>query len=377
MVTSYKDKQHFFYYLRSLDRVNAMIIEGLAEHGPRNMSTLAKSIHLPITTVRFRLDKMIKNGYLLINANLNMPKLGLIKGFLVAESFLGRQDALFKSILNTAYWKYIIRCYGKIDGYCAYFAFPFSYRTQLQKYFEEAAKMKILSDYRFFWVTNSMVVPPNFLWYDFERKEWRFQWEKWISEILGAPDILPQTLKDPEDYSIIADKTDLLILKELEKNGVTTLKELTKIVEIAPSSICYRFKKHVTERNLIVDYNIDAYPYPFQVSDLYNFIIDFVSEKALAKFVNASRKPFMISYAKVIGENSLIANIYILKTEFPNLIKSLNRLYSEDLIKNFFYLTLDSTAYKRQTISYEYFENGKWTYNHEEKIKKLQEISRI
>jgi hypothetical protein len=85
----------------------------------------------------------------------------------------------------------------------------------------------------------------------------------------------------------------------------------------------------------------------------------------------------MISYAKVIGENSLIANIYILKTEFPNLIKSLNRLYSEDLIKNFFYLTLDSTAYKRQTISYEYFENGKWTYNHEEKIKKLQEISRI
>jgi len=378
VTASHKDTQHFFYYLKFLDRVNAAILEGLAKHGPRNLSDLAKSTCLPLTTVRFRLNRMIKYGLLSINANLNMPKLGLIKGYLVAEALLGRHDTLFKAILNTDYWKYIIRCFGKMDGYCAYFAFPYIYRNELYEYWDEASRMKIFSKYRFFWITNSKVIPPNFSWYDFEKKEWSFDWKKWIAEVLESSDILPGVLEDPADYSIMADKADLLILKELEKNGAVSLKELTNVVKITPQSIGNRYKKHIIQRNLIVDYNVDAYPYPLQVSDLCAFIIDFENERALAKFVNASNtKPFIVSYAKVIGKNSLIANTYILKMEFPNLIKSLNCLYSEGLIKDFFYVTLDPTSYKRQTMSYEYFENGRWTYDLEEKIKKLKEISKI
>jgi hypothetical protein len=83
-----------------------------------------------------------------------------------------------------------------------------------------------------------------------------------------------------------------------------------------------------------------------------------------------------VSFAKIIGRNSLIANIHILKGEFPNLVQSLNDLYSAGVVKDFYYVTLDSASYKRQTISYRYFENGKWLYNLEERIKKLNEISR-
>jgi DNA-binding Lrp family transcriptional regulator len=373
-----KKTQHFFSYFKFLDRINASILEGLAEHGPRNLSVLAKSLGLPITTVRFRLNKMIKYGFLLINANLNMPKLGLIRGFLVADAPIGCQDKLFETILNADYWTYIVRCYGKIDGYCAYFAFPSNYRAELQKYWEKAAQMQILSDYKFFWITNSKVTPPIFSWYDFEKKEWQFQWEKWIAEIRENSDALSHILRGSENYDIMADEIDLLILKELEKNGAISLKDLTNVVKITPQSIGNRYKKHVIQRKLIVDYNIDVYPYPLQISDLYTFIIDFKSEKALVKFSNASsRKPFMISTAKVLGKNSLIANVYILKTEFPNLIKSLNQLYSDGLVENFFYVTLDPSSYRRQTISYEHFENGKWKYNAKEKMEKQKEFSRI
>jgi len=373
-VRTYKNLNHFFRYFRFLDLVNARILEGLAEYGPRNLSALAKSLSLPVTTIRFRIDKMLKNGLLLINANLNMPKLGLIRGFLIAESFLGRQDTLFKVILDSDYWTYIIRCYGKIDGYCAYFAFPYEHRKELSKYLNEASQLRLLSNYRFFWITNSLVVPPNFSWYNFEKREWCFQWEKWITEVLHASSDLPQVLEDPKDYSIIADKNDLLILKELEKNGNASLKDLTRVVKITRQSVGYRFKNHILKRNLIVNYNIDIYPYPLEVSDLYNFIIDFPDKETLAKFVNASiRKPFMVSCAKAIGMNTLVANVYILKTEFPNLIKSLNCLYSEGLIKDFNYVTLDSTSYKCQTISYEYFEDERWTYNSKEKIEKLKD----
>jgi hypothetical protein len=94
--------------------------------------------------------------------------------------------------------------------------------------------------------------------------------------------------------------------------------------------------------------------------------------------VNASDgKPFIVSYAKIMGRNSLIVNIYILKEEFPNLIKSLNQLYRAGLINSLFYVTLDPTSYRRQTISYEFFNDGKWSYDAEAKMKKLKEISEL
>ena len=56
-------------------------------------------------------------------------------------------------------------------------------------------------------------------------------------------------------------------------------------------------------------------------------------------------------------------------------MNSLSCLCKEGIIRSIFYVTLDPTSYRRQTISYEYFENGVWLYNHKDKIKKLKEIA--
>jgi len=374
----YNQLPHFYTYSKFLDETNAKILTELAKYGPRNISKLAKATNLPDTTVRFRLKKLIEKGLLLVTVNPNLPRLGLAKAFLIADAMLGCSKALLEIIRNADYWTYIIRCYGKMDGYCAYFAFPAEHKKELQNYLKEASSAGILPRYKFFWTTNSYYVTPDFIWYDFKEKRWKLQWCKWVDEILNAPEKLPEALKESENYQIVADKADLIIIKELEKDAAIKLGKLAKILNITPQSVGNRYQKHIIERNLIAEYNVDIYPFPVEVSDLYNFVIDFKDEKAIGKFVNASNgKPFMVSYAKVIGKNSLITNVYILKREFPKLIESLNRLYSEGLIKNFFYVTLEPTAYKRQTIAYKNFENGKWTYNSEEKIKKLKEISEI
>lgn len=366
-----------FNYFKFMDETNAKVLEALGDLGVRNVSLLAKSTNLPNTTVRFRLKKMMKDGQVLVAINPNLHRLGLAKAFLIANAPLGRQDQALETIKNTDYWTYIIRCYGKFDGYCGYFAFPADKMKELEDYMHKAKHLRAFSPSLFFWITNSRVIPRNFSWYDFERKEWKFQWEEWVNGVLIASDKLTDIIKEPHDYPIMVDKKDLLIIKELQKDESIESKKLAKIVGIAPQSVGFRYYKHILERNLIVDYAVDIYPFPIQISDLYIFIISFGNEKSVAKFANAcEKKPFIISYAKTIGKNSLIVNVYILKTEFPNLVRSLNRLYVEGLIKNFFYVTLDPTSYKRQTISYEYFENGKWTYNSEEKIEKLKKISR-
>jgi hypothetical protein len=98
----------------------------------------------------------------------------------------------------------------------------------------------------------------------------------------------------------------------------------------------------------------------------------------VGKFTNACEgKPFVVSYSKIIGKNAILANIYLIKTEFPNFAAVLNRLFVEGFITDFFYVTLDQATYRRQTISYEYFENGRWLYDHSERIEKLQSILEV
>jgi len=364
-----------FSYFKMLDQTNASIVKAIGGLGARNIALLARRTHLPVTTVRFRLEKMKKEGQVLVAANPNLPKLGLAKAFMVADAYLGRQNQLFETIRNTLYWTYIIRCYGKHDGFCSYFAFPATYMKELEKYMQEAERLHAFSNSTFFWCTNARVVPPDFSLYDFKDRKWKFDWQHWTRNVLAAPYELPEPIKEPADYAITVDKKDLLIIKELQKDETIGFNKLAEIVGISPQSVGSRYQYHILKRKLIVDYAVDVYPYPLEISDLYLFEIDFADECCLGKFANACEgKPFVVSYSKIIRKNAILVNIYIVKTEFPNFIKVLNRLFVEGLITDFFYVTLDQSAYRRQTISYEYFKNGRWLYDHLEGVERLQKI---
>ena len=365
----------FFSYFKLLDQTNASILKAIGELGARNITLIAKRTRLPVTTVRFRLEKMKKGGQVLVAANPDLPKLGLAKAFMIADAYLGRQNHLLEAIKNTAYWTYIIRCYGRHDGFCSYFAFPATYMKELEDYIQEAKHLQAFPNAQFFWCTNSRVVPPDFSWYDFKEKKWKFDWEHWTRDILATSHELPEPIREPAHYTIAADKKDLLIIKELQKDETIGFNKLAEIAEISPQSVGSRYHNHILKRRLIVDYGVDVYPYPLEISDLYLFKIDFADQRCLGKFANACEgKQFVVSYSKIIGKNTILANVYIIKTEFPNFMRALNQLFVEGFVTGFFYVTLDQSAYRRQTISYEYFENGRWLYDHSERVKKLLKI---
>lgn len=362
-------------YPKTIDRINTKILETLQLYGPRNIKTIAESIGMPDTTVRFRIKKLMKQGLLLVTANLNFAKLGLARGFLITDSLLGRQYPLHKVIHGTDYWNYIARCYGKFDGFIAYFAFPAKYKKELQEYLKEAAKLKAFSNYSFFWITNTYFPYVSFEWYDFEEKRWKFRWDKWVDEILSSSEEMPEILREPDDYTALVDEPDLLILKELEKDAMQDFRKLAKVVGITPPSLHFRWHNHIVKRKLILQYTTNFKPYPFQTSDFYSFIIEFNDEKSLARFCNASnRKPFVVSYGKVIGKDSLVLGVHIPKREFPNLVKSLNFLHTKGIIENFLYAMVDIMSHERQTVSYEFFKDGEWTYDHKRKLEELRRL---
>jgi len=370
-----EDFEWMLHYLKMLDPINAKILAGLSKFGPRNTSFLARSVKLPATTVAFRIKKLIKKGYLQVRTNLDYSKLGLMKAVLVADTTGGLEEKLRETVEITGYWTYITKCYGKFNGTYALFAFPAEHKDELEAYLKEAVRHKVMSRYVFFWVTNLCEVAPNFDWFDFESKGWKFQWRQWISEVFKASGTLSERLVESEKYQTMVDDTDLLLSKELEKNAFVEFTKLADAIKMSPQGVRYRYYKHIMKHGLITDYEIAIFPYPLLVSDMCSFIVHFQNEEALAKFSNTlSNKPFIKNYGKIIGRNSLLMHSYTPKTEFPNFMNTLNSLVRRNLITDFFYVNLDIPSFKRQTVSYEFFRDKSWTFNYKEKLKRLAEI---
>lgn len=372
-----EDFEWMLRYLKILDPTNAKILAGLGTCGPRNTSFLARSVKLPATTVAFRINKLIKKGYLQVRTNLDHSKLGLMKAVLVTETTGGLEEKLREAVESVGYWTYVTKCYGKFTGIYALFAFPEEHKEKLEAYLKEAIRCRAMRSYVFFWTTDLCEVPPNFDWFDFKSKAWKFPWQQWIDEVLKTSEKLPERLVEPEKYQIIVDKTDLFLLKELEKDAFVEFTKIANTIRMSPQGVRYRYYKHVMEHGLIADYEIAIFPYPLLVSDLCSFVVHFQNEEALAKFSGTlSNKPFIINYGKIIGRNSLLMHSYTPKTEFPNFINALNSLVKRNLITDFFYVNLDIPSFKRQTVSYEFFRDKSWTFNYKAKLKRLAEIIR-
>jgi len=369
----YENFQWMIQYLKTLDDLNAKILEGLGRYGPRNISLLAKTLKLPPTTVAFRVKKLLRNGFLRVHAIPNYSQLGLKHGFLVVESLPGYKEKLQKTILDVGYWTHVLRCYGKIDGLYATFAFPMEHEDKLLEYFKLVATLHKAPQCFFYWTTNPCYVDPDFSWFDFDKKTWSIKWQDWINEISNASTLLPEYLKESDAFAVNADKIDLLLLKELEKDGSAEFTKLAEVVKITPEGIGYRYHKHIIGKNLISDYQVAIFPYPTPISEACTFIIKFASQKNLAMFSNTlQNKPFVRSYFKAVGQDILIVNVYVLRNEFTTFLDALNSLIDKSLIESFFYVIHDLTSFKRQTISYEYFSDNRWKYDHESMLKSIR-----
>jgi hypothetical protein len=151
--------------------------------------------------------------------------------------------------------------------------------------------------------------------------------------------------------------------------------EIARTLGVSQQVASYHFNKHIISRNLIECFNIVFRQFDLTVSDMFLFIFKFNSSGKLAKFANSLiDKPFARSIGKVLGKNILIVIIYLPKLEFRRFIDILSDLARRGVIQSYDYVIQDLRKVSRQTISYEYFKNGKWIYDHKKHVRKLQSL---
>jgi len=359
-----------------LDLLDVRIIESLGEHGPRNISEIAKNLHVARGTVLARIRRMSSFFYLRMSANVYHTNLGLKKAVVFAKAAPGNEELLFNCMRVNRFYIYLSRCYGMFEGALGVYVIPKDQCTKFEQFIQEIKKLGIAQDMRLFWSTCFHTVNRTMNWFDGMSEKWAFPWDEWIEEVRTQQDILPYTLVDPEDFPMKADKTDLFILKEMEKNATIDLVDIARKFGTSLQNLRYHYKEHVEKKGLLEVFQIFLLPFDQAVSDMFFFVFRFDDHEKLAKFARSLLdKPFVYIVGKILGQNTIISQVYLPRQEFRRFVDSLSKLVRAGYLRDYDYVIQDlrPEKYYRATIPFESFKDGSWTYDHNGHLKGIHE----
>jgi len=359
---------------RRLDSLDIKILEALGVYGPRSTTNLAKKINVPIPTVRDRIKDLKSRFSLLLQAKVYHTFIGLKKAFVFARASPGCERLLWESMKADGYWLYLTARYDTAESFYGVYGIPIDHTDEFEQFVKEMKKLRISQSVDLFWSTCIHQINLTDNWYDHEFESWVFKWEKWIEDIESQGTSLPNTLVESETYPQKADKIDIIILKELQKNAECELRDIAKLLGMRPQIVQYHFNNHVIAKGLIEGYEVFL-PHFEEISDSYCFRFNFHNETDMAKFaLSLEDKPFARSISKIFGENALFVHIYLPRKEFRGFTDCLSRLIRSGLMKNYDYIVEDLSRKEAQTIPYEFFKGRSWIYDQEEHMKRLHEI---
>ncbi|MCL6578385.1 MAG: AsnC family protein [Candidatus Bathyarchaeota archaeon] len=362
---------------RTFDHLDVEILECLGEYGPRNISQIARKLGVPIETARKRVKRLISRFSITFHANVYHTNIGLRKAFVFADAVPGYEDVLFKCLKANDFWLYVGRCYGRFEGCYGIYAIPKEYASEFEQFVSQLEVAEIARNVQLVWSTCLYSANLTENWFDLESKSWVFHWDKWMEEIPNEETRLPYTLVESKDFPLKADYVDVRVLAKLEVDSSVSFRELAKIVNMTPEAVAYHFKNHILKRGLLEKSQVFFLPFDKSESDFFVFIFKFDDSDRMARFASSLLdKPFLHSLGKVYGENSLIAHVYLPRSEFRKFVRCLSELIKRGFLREYEYLIEDFDVRSAQTISYEYFRDGTWVYDHEKHMEKLQDIVR-
>lgn len=364
------------YSIRNkVDTIDVKILEGLSMLGPRNLALVAKHLDIPTTTVRYRVKRMLDNSLLFLHLNPFHTFMGLRKAVLFIEAVPGYEDVLLDCLRVNDYWLSLYRLYGPYEGCGGTWTVPKNRVEEFNVFLQCLTDIGVARSIEVNWTTCHEGIPVKTRWYDAVDQTWFFDWDEWIDEVETIEGELPWTLIEPDDWPIKVDIEDLLIIKELEIDGRQTLTDISKKLGISLETLKYHFREHVSKRGLIEGYQIEIYPFPSLISEYLFFKFEFDTYRQFKKFaLSLHDKPFPSWMGKVMGENALMAQVYIPKRDFRRFISSLSTLINKGLLKRYHYVFEDMFQVWRETIPYQHFIKGKWEYDLKKMIAEINAV---
>lgn len=360
---------------KQVDSIDIKILEALGVCGPRSISKLARRINIPAPTVRDRIKNLKSHFSLYLQISIYHTFIGLKKAFVFARATPGYERLLWESMKANGYWLYLTARYDTTESFYGIYGIPIDHTEEFEHFVKQIEKLRIAQSINLFWSTSIQTMNLDDNWYDHKSERWVFKWNKWIENIKSQGTSLPPTLVESKSYAQKADRIDIIILKELHKNAQCKLRDIAKLLDVSPQTVQYHFKNHVIAKDLIEGYQVFL-PHFEALSDSYCFRFDFHDKEIMARFaLSLKGKPFVRSIGKIFGKNALFVHIYLPREEFRGFTDSLSKLIRNGQLKSYDYIIEDPSRRELQTISYEFFKDKSWIYDHKEHMKRLHELA--
>jgi DNA-binding Lrp family transcriptional regulator len=363
--------------LRKLDHTDVRIIAALQALGPRNMTAVAKKLDINPRTLRDRVKRLESHFSLSIFVGPYHTNMGLKKAVVLAESFPGHEKLLFDCLKANDFWIYLGPCYGMFEGCVGVYTIPKDKCSQFEEFLREIEKMGMGQKIECFWSTCFHGVSFTDKWFVSSSHKWIPDWDEWVEEVPIEETKLPYTLVDPDDFPQKADKLDVLIIKELEKDATITFAELAEKFKTSPQRVRYHFENHILKYGLLECFGASLFDR--SAPDIIFMLFQFDTKEKLSKFaVSLLDKPFVQIVGKLLDQNALIVFTRLLPLdEFGAFRHQLSKLIKAEFLQCYLYAIVDVKTAQAQTISYEYFDGNTrtWVYDHKRHLTKLQSLA--
>jgi len=232
------------------------IFKGIQELGPRNIKRVCELVGVPYAKGLACYRYVSENLRLKVCASANAESLGLITAFFTVkptQRFMPVALDSFKHLPSL-----LQLCLNITDGQTLFGTIYLPSNDAGYEYpsvFEKLKKAGLIEDYSVSLFTQRLRYTVPIEYVDWETGELKFDWGR-LKE------------KSPEDTVLglleenMADKTDLLILKELEFDATRSFAELSYAIQrkhgvcVSEKKLLYHYTEHVVKRKLLSRYRV-------------------------------------------------------------------------------------------------------------------------
>ncbi len=361
---------------KQLDPKNIKILSAMAKSGPRNLLEISRRTKIPFTSVYHRVAKLEAETGRIAYLVPRTSRLGMVRVVQLNAAKAGAEDVVTEALKIPNLWRFINRCEGTFTHLSVH-TVPVNLLRDFKNYMRRLSELDLVTQLKIIQTGDYVLNPKNFGNYDPNRKEWTFEWAQWgdACKMIKSD----RTIEDPDGYPLLADKKDVIIVKELEKNARISFAKLAPLVGITLQGVKYHYDKRLVPSEIIRYFAYDVFPYPVEISAFNELMLEFTNNESMNKFFSILNELFFIlGVAKVIRQDTLMARTYIPQSQLGNMFAFFSEMAKSGMLKSYSSVRLDFAERENQTLSYELFDEQRgWVFDAESCLSKLNQLCSV
>jgi DNA-binding Lrp family transcriptional regulator len=232
------------------------LVNLVTEIGP-DIAEISRRLRQYKESVRYRYkEKIVKRGFA-IKADVDYGALGLTRVVMklrVSAAYSENAHEIFRTMSDLSY---LVAYAGTMphDVYIVHAGVPTEFTAEFHRFMESLKAEGIFSSAELFDCNWFRVAPMRAECFDFDEGIWDFDWS-------NPPPVDEKAARATISERKKIDKVDLLLLKELWKDGDRSLMEIQAAIkkvngiDINYKTLGWHYKNHVLEQRLIRDYSV-------------------------------------------------------------------------------------------------------------------------